>query len=90
MLFSLVDRVWPVDVEKCFGQGGNTVYVLIVEHNDADTEDVGNVGQRLIFVALELQFACQRWLGLDARFHGINFKASLHNTFLQQVGNNLL
>ena len=90
MLLALVNGVGPVNIEKRLGHGGNTVYIFIVEHDDADAQDISNVRQRLILVTLALQFAGQRGLGLDARFHGVDFKASLLYTLLQQVGDDLL
>ena len=57
VLLTLVLGVLPVNVEQLFGQRRYTIDLLVVERDDADAENVGNVLKLSVFIPLSFEFA---------------------------------
>ena len=67
----LVHRVFPIHFEKAVHQRGDLVDLVGVESDDPSADQVGDIGEGLVFMALEFQFPRQAFFlldtGLDAR-----------------------
>ena len=77
---ALVDGVFPVDFEQLLGEGGDDIHFVAEESDDADADNIGDVIQRAVFVALQFQLSSKALLGLDA---GID--ARHHNLVLVET-----
>ena len=62
---ALIDGIFPIDVEKLLGQGGDAIDIVGVERDDPCAEDIGDVAQRMVFVAFERQLAGKTLPGFD-------------------------
>ena len=82
---ALVDGVSPVDFKHLFDQGGNDVDFIAVIGDDACAEHIGNIFQRMVFEAFQLQLPCQALLRLDAGFKTRNEDVVLVEAVAQQI-----
>ena len=89
MELALVDGLFPVDVEDMLHDGSHLVDIIGVEGDDAHTEDIGDIFERLVLGALQFEFATKRLLGLDAMLDGVDIKAVLLQSPTQLVEYNL-
>ena len=76
---TLVDGVLPVDLEGRLDEPGDAVDVIGIVGNHASAEDIGDVGERMVLLPLDLELARQALLGLDAGGHGIRHQAALED-----------
>ena len=81
---ALVHGILPVYREQALHGGGHLVHVVDVEGDYAQADDVRDIGQALVFGALELQLTGQRVLGFDAGLDRRDQQARLLERFFQQ------
>ena len=68
--FPLVHRIGPVHVEQIVHQCGDLVDFVVVEGDHAGADHIGDVGQGMVLMTLELQFSGQAVLFLHAGLDG--------------------
>ena len=67
--FAFVDGVFPVDFKKMIQDSCCLVYIIIVESDHANTHDVGDIMNVLVFVSLKLEFSSERALCFHTVLH---------------------
>ena len=87
---ALVYRLFPVDVEGAFYDGGHFVDVVGIEGDDAQAYDIGDGIDVGIFGTLELQFAAQGVALLDAVLDGGDVDALFSQCVSQTVVGQLI
>ena len=69
MQFAFVNRVIPVYLKELLRHRRNTIDVIGIESDDTRAKDIRYILHRGILSPFERQFARERLLGLDTRFH---------------------
>ena len=68
--FALIDALLPVDVEDALGDDRHLIDLVGVEGDDAQSHEVGDVVDALVFRTFQLQLPRERLLGLHPVLHG--------------------
>ena len=72
MQLTLVDALLPIDVEEALGNDRHLVDFVGIEGDNAQTDEVSDVVDALVFSTLQLQLTRQRLLGLHPMLNGSN------------------
>ena len=81
--FPLVHGILPVDFEQPFHNRGHLVHVIRIESDHPESDNIGNIGDAAVLVALELEFSLKRLLGLDPVFDGRYDYAGIREELLE-------
>ena len=84
---TLVDGVVPVDFKQFLGQSGDDIDFIAIESDDTGTDNIGDVIQRVVFIAFQFQFTCKALLCLDTCFKSRNEDVILFKAGVQQTKN---
>ena len=68
--FPLVHGIVPVHLEKALHHRGDLVHVVDVEGDDPHPEDVGDIGEGIVFRPFQFQFSREGLLLLDPALNG--------------------
>ena len=85
LMLALIDGVLPVDVEDLLGDGGHLVDVIGIISDHPDTDDIGDIVECFVLIALLLQLPCQWLFRLDAAFEGVQLDVLFAQSGLEQV-----
>ena len=90
MELPLIHRLLPVDVEGTLHNGRHLIHIIRVEGDDAQSQNVGNVIERPVFVAFKFQFAPKRVFLFDAMLNGGDIDTLLPQCVTQMVVSDFL
>ena len=81
---ALIDRVLPIDLKQLLHHRCNTIHIIGVERNDTRAKNIGDITERSVLVALQLQFAFERLFRLNTCIDGRDDNSVLRQGLTQQ------
>ena len=84
-MLAFVDGVLPIDVEDLLGDGCHLVHIVGIVRDHPNTDNVGDIVEGPVLVALLLQFPCQRLFCLYAALEGVQLDVLFVQSCLEQA-----